>query len=113
MASGSALIFGVQLLDGSKASTGTMQMPDMPGDPAYQPAPPVLYLQNQGGGGGDDELAGSGTLWLWPLPPAGDLRLVAQWADMGMGESSIILDGTQLGEAAAGVQKYWPADTEG
>jgi hypothetical protein len=107
-ASGTTLRFGVQFPDGSKASTGAMQMPARFDDPSFQPTPPVLYLQNRGAGSGDDELGGSGTLWLWPLPTAGDLRLVAQWTDMGIGESSITLDGGQLREAAAAAQKYWP-----
>lgn len=112
--SGTALLFGVQFPDGSKASTGRMQMPARFDDPSFQPTPPVLYLQNRGAGGGDDDLAGSGTLWLWPLPPAGDVRLFAQWTDMGIGEGSIILNGAQLGEAAAAVQEYWPdEDTQG
>ncbi|WP_224027161.1 hypothetical protein [Arthrobacter sp. NicSoilC5] len=105
---GTELLFGVQFPDGSKASTGSITSPFMPEDPTYRPDPPVLYLQNRGGGGGGDELGGSGTIWMWPLPPAGDLRLVAQWTDMGISESSITLDGTQLREAAAGAQKYWP-----
>ena len=46
----------------------------------------------------------------WPFPPAGDLRLVAQWTDMGMAESSITLDGTRFRDAAAGAQKYWPEE---
>lgn len=78
----------------------------------YHPTTPVLCLQNRGGGGGDDELTASGSLWLWPLPSAGDgdLRLVAQWKDVGMGESSITLNGDQLRKAAAGVEKYWPEE---
>ncbi|VXC19300.1 conserved hypothetical protein [Arthrobacter sp. 9AX] len=107
-ASGTGLLFGVEFSDGSRASTAVMHMPVGPHDPAYQPTSPVLYLQNRGGGGGDDELSGSGFLWLWPLPSAGDLRLVAQWTDMGMSEGSIMLDGKRLRETAAGAEKYWP-----
>ncbi|WP_285247447.1 hypothetical protein [Pseudarthrobacter sp. efr-133-R2A-89] len=110
---GTELLFGVQFPDGSKASTGSITPPFMPEDSTYRPESPVLYLQNRGGGGGGDELAGSGTIWLWPLPPAGDLRLVAQWTGMGIPESSITLDGTQLREAAAGAQKYWPEGNAG
>ena len=58
------LLFGVQFPDGSKASTGSIPSPYKPDDPTYRPDPPVLYLQNRGGGGGDDELSGSGVLWL-------------------------------------------------
>lgn len=102
----SALMFGVQLPDGSKASSGH-QVPYGLMGPGGQPEPPTLALNNGGGSGGDDELAGTGTLWLWPLPPAGDLRLFAQWTDFGLEETSITLDGGRLRDAASGVQQYW------
>lgn len=103
-----ALLCGVELADGSKASSGAMLNWPSPAPDAPQPEPPVILFRGQGGNGGDDEMSASGTIWLWPLPPAGDLRMVAQWTDMGMPESSITLDGAQLREAAAGAQKYWP-----
>jgi hypothetical protein len=103
-----ALLCGVEFADGSKASTGAMLNRPHPAPDAPQPEPPVILFQGQGGSGGDDEMAASGTLWLWPLPPAGAMRLVTQWTDMGMPETSIDLDGTQLREAAAGAQQYWP-----
>lgn len=55
-------------------------------------------------------MSGKASLWLWPLPPAGDLRLVAQWAELGMPEASIAIDGGQLREAGARAQKYWPEE---
>ena len=103
------LMFGVQFPDGSKASTGALG-PQVFMDREQQPEPPILALNNSGGGGGEDELAGTGTLWLWPLPPAGDLRLVAQWTDFGLAETSIMLDGGKLRAAASGAQQYWPAE---
>lgn len=103
----SGLMFGVQFADGSKASTGARGPHGFMGSTG-EPEPPTLVLNNGGGSGAPDELAGSGTLWLWPLPPAGDLRLVAQWIDFGMEESSITLAGGQLRQAAAGVQRFWP-----
>ncbi|TNB75225.1 hypothetical protein FHJ30_04295 [Arthrobacter sp. BB-1] len=103
----SGLMFGVQFADGSKASTGARGPHGFMGSDD-EPEPPTLVLNNGGGGGGPDELAGSGTLWLWPLPPAGNLRLVAQWIDFGMEESSVTLDGGQLRQAAEGVQRFWP-----
>lgn len=103
------LMFGVQFPDGSKASTGALG-PQVFMDREQQPEPPILALNNGGGGGGEDELAGTGTLWLWPLPLAGDLRLVAQWTDFGLAETSIMLDGGRLRNAASGSQQYWPAE---
>ncbi|WP_258802362.1 hypothetical protein [Pseudarthrobacter sp. NS4] len=104
----SMLLFGVQLNDGTKASTGSSAMQEIPSDPTRRPEAPVLDFRGSGGNGGDEEMAGSGSLWLWPLPPAGDLRLLAQWKDFGMEESSIVLDGAHLREAAARMQPFWP-----
>lgn len=101
----SMLLFGVAFPDGSKSSASSQLHGFFEG--TEEPAPPVLLMRNGGGNGGDDEFSGSGTLWLWPLPPAGELRLVAQWKDFGMEECSILLDGTQLRDAAGGVQKFW------
>ena len=56
-----------------------------------------------------DELDPS-DLELWPLPPAGEFRLLAQWTALGMPESYVVVDGAQLREAAAGTQKYWPEE---
>ena len=101
------LMFGVQFPDGTKASTGS-QNPYGLVEPGTDPEPPVLALHGGGGGGGDEEFSGSGTLWLWPLPPAGDLRLVCQWTDLGLEERSLMLDGGTLRAAAGSVQPYWP-----
>ena len=103
------LMFGVEFPDGSKASTGS-QIPYGLMEPGTNPEPPVLVLNGGGGSGGDDEFSGTGTLWLWPLPPAGDLRLVAQWTDFGLAETSLMLDGGALRSAAAGVRQYWPEE---
>jgi len=45
------------------------------------------------------------TLFRWSVA-----AIEARRTDMGMPESSITLDGGQLREAAAGVQKYWPEE---
>ncbi|MGN7198525.1 hypothetical protein [Arthrobacter sp. SAFR-044] len=101
------LMFGVEFPDGAKASSGAMG-PHVFMERDHQPEPPVLVLNNGGGSGGDDEFSGTGTLWLWPLPPAGELRLVCQWTDFGLEETSLMLDGGALRRAAASVQQYWP-----
>ena len=103
------LMFGVEFPDGSKASTGN-QIPYGLMEQGTDPKPPVVTLNGGGGGGGDDEFSGTGTLWLWPLPPAGDLRLVAQWTDFGLQETSLMLDGGTLRSAATAVQQYWPEE---
>lgn len=103
------LMFGVQFPDGSKASTGTLG-PHGFVERGQEPEPPALVLNNGGGGGGEDEFQGTGTLWLWPLPPAGGLRLVSQWRDFGLEETSIMLDGGTLRDAATAAQQYWPEE---
>jgi hypothetical protein len=103
------LMFGIELPDGSKASSRSNSPYGFRGN-EKQPEPPTVVLNNGGGGGGEDELTGTGTIWIWPLPPAGDLRLVAQWLDVGLEETAIVLDGGQLRDAAAGVQQYFPGE---
>jgi hypothetical protein len=100
------LMFGVQFPDGAKASTGS-QGPHGLMETGQQPEPPTLVLNNSGGSGGDDEFTGTGQLWLWPLPPAGELHLWAQWLDLGFEETSIPLDGGPLRDAAAGAQAFF------
>jgi hypothetical protein len=79
-------------------------------DPSNQPEAPVLNFLAAGGNGGEDELSGSGTLWLWPLPPEGELQLFSQWKQLGFEESSIVLDGARLRAAAAGAREFWPEE---
>lgn len=100
------LLFGVQLPDGSRASAGA-RVGDAFMDPSKMPEAPFLTFQGVGGNGSDDEMAGSGTLWLWPLPPEGELQLVAQWKEFGIEESSLALDGGGLRAAALGAQPFW------
>jgi hypothetical protein len=108
------LLFGVELPDGTRAFSGGADARGVTfGVGMQEPEPPVLSLQGRGGNGADDEMSGSGSLWLWPLPPAGDLRLVSQWKDAGLDESSVILDGGQLRDAAAGAQAFWTEEAGG
>ncbi|MET1085636.1 MAG: hypothetical protein ABWY04_00715, partial [Arthrobacter sp.] len=99
----SGLMFGVEFSDGSKASSGPFGPHGFRGSDE-PPEPPTL------GGGGDDELTGTGALWMWPRPPTGDFRLVAQWLDVGLEETSIVLGGARLRAAASGVQPFWPEE---
>ncbi|WP_306632195.1 hypothetical protein [Arthrobacter sp. B1I2] len=102
-------MFGVEFPDGTKASTGAMG-PHVFMERDQPPQPPTLVLNNGGGSGGEEEFSGTGALWLWPLPPAGDLRLVSQWTDFGLEETSIVLDGGRLRDAVADVQRFWPEE---
>ena len=73
-----------------------------------EPEAPVLF--QAGGGGGS---AGGGRVkmnpayWLWPLPPAGSLRLFVEWPVVGIELSSVGLSCAPLLEAAARSQDLW------
>lgn len=100
---GGGLRFGVGYPDGQKATVDGMR-PWGPEETA--PDGPVLMPAGGGGGAGSDEEAScSAKFWVWPLPSDGDLRVVAQWPDRGMGECSVPIGG--LSAAAGKIQKYW------
>jgi hypothetical protein len=50
--------------------------------------------------------------WLWPLPPAGPLRWVAEWPEMGAPETSVEVDASVLSAAAAESEQLWEVDPE-
>lgn len=47
-------------------------------------------------------------VWLWPLPPAGDLHAVCAWPDEGIEETRTTLDATALRAAARDARPLWP-----
>jgi hypothetical protein len=95
------LRFGVQLADGSKATTlgphpfaaGRDQTPDGP-----------VLMQHGGGGGGLTYTMG---FWLWPLPPAGALGFVVEWPSEGIDETRIEIDSASIREAANEAETLW------
>jgi len=46
--------------------------------------------------------------WAWPLPPKGPLEFVAEWPDLGIGESRAELDAALILEAADRSIRLWP-----
>lgn len=46
--------------------------------------------------------------WLWPLPPAGPLRVVCQWLDQDIDLTVTELDTQPLLDAAARAHPLWP-----
>ena len=46
--------------------------------------------------------------WLWPLPPAGRLRVVCQWLDQGIEPIVQDLDAQVFLDAAARARPVWP-----
>jgi hypothetical protein len=69
-----------------------------------QPEGPILTPRGGGGGQGVWNV----DYWLWPLPPAGPLTIVAAWPGFGIDETRVELDATPIAEAAKGVVTLWP-----
>ncbi len=45
-------------------------------------------------------------LWLWPLPPVGELSLSATWATFGLTPAVLTIDAAPITEAAKRVQHF-------
>jgi hypothetical protein len=100
------LRLGVTLADGTRASADG----DFRGHPwSLQEPPQVPYLAIVGGGGGGDEdhWSSEARAWLWPLPPAGPLRLHYRFDGVGLEEGSVELDAAPIRAASAGVIDVW------
>jgi hypothetical protein len=70
----------------------------------WEPDHPVL----QGGGGGGGNRSVDRDYWLWPLPPAGRLRVVCQWPDQDIELTVQDLDAEPLLAAAHRASPLWP-----
>ncbi len=65
-----------------------------------------VLLHSRGGGGGETSI--DQKWWLSPLPPEGPLRVVVRCPELGIGETSVELDGTAIRRAAEQVVELWP-----
>jgi hypothetical protein len=95
---GSQLLVGVELADGRRASNvgGRHVRPDGDG----------IAFHQAGGGGG--QLSVDQSWWLSPVPPDGPVRFVCSCAPLGIEETTVDLDGTEMQRAAARVITLWP-----
>lgn len=91
--------FGVQLADGSKATTLQSPLPF----PDEQPDPPVLIPRGGGGGGRSWDWR----LWLWPLPLPGPLAFVVEWPAERIPETRVEIDAAPILEAAQRAEVLW------
>lgn len=104
------LRFGVQFLDGRKATTTGGPQPHQWRD--QEPDGPLL-TQHGGGGSGSDRFAtSSSSLWLWPLPPAEPFDFVVAWPALGVGLTRVELPGGGIVEAASRAGLLWPDTTD-
>ena len=101
------LRLGVQFADGSKATNvgGGARTPVGPEDP-----PPGPVMMPQGGGGGGRRW--DHDVWMWPLPPPGDLHFVCEWPDHGIPLTRRTVDAELVRAAAAQAEVLWPEEDD-
>jgi hypothetical protein len=90
--------FGIELPDGRR----------LVDDRWHEDAEATARLVQRGGGGGG--LTWRQDYWLWPLPPAGALRVACQWRDEGIEETVVEIDAAPLRAAAARAVELWADD---
>ncbi|MGY1735831.1 hypothetical protein [Geodermatophilus sp. SYSU D00684] len=89
------LLLGLELADGTRVdNTGEAEWG---GD--------VVFTQGSGSG---SEYSVDHSWWLSPLPPAGPLTVVVWCPELGLPETSTVIDGTAIRAAAEGVVELWP-----
>jgi hypothetical protein len=101
------LKWGFEFADGRRATSvdpPVGQGDDRPWtDREWRPDRPVL----SGRGGGGSRRSTDRDYWLWPLPPAGRLRIVVQWPRQGIDATTHELDAQPLLDAAARARPVW------
>ena len=97
------LKWGFELADGRRV-TNVGPFPPVFDEPAHKPDRPVLV---QGGGSGGDRSVDA-DYWLWPLPPAGPLRVACQWLAQGIEMSVQELQTQPFLDAARRARPIWP-----
>lgn len=63
-----------------------------------------------GGGGGGGSRSVNREYWLWPLPPAGRLRVVCQWHEHDIDLTVQDLDSQPFLDAAGRARPVWTSD---
>jgi hypothetical protein len=95
-----ALHIGVQFADCRKAANAG-RLPSPAGS-----VPAGLILKPHGFGGGPQDWNLS--YWVWPLPPAGPVSFVCEWAAYDIRETRADLDGQLILDAARHSIQLWP-----
>ena len=96
------LRYGVVLGDGQQ-----LILDQPPGMYGITPEKHSLSQTGGGGGGGEESYRFDDGMWLWPLPPAGPVEIVAQWPAFGIPESHVVLDSAPLIELAGQARPVW------
>lgn len=101
---GDPLLLGIELSDGRRC-TNVDRLDIDDSDPAERP------MLTPGGGSSTDRSADL-TLFLSPLPPPGDLRVVCAWPKRGLAETITVLSADDILEAAQRARVLWPWEPE-
>jgi hypothetical protein len=96
------LRFGVELADGQRIIAD-----EVGGIPEREPSGPTLRFLRSGGSGGLGHLVHHGLLWLWSLPPEGELQLVTEWRALGIPQTTFGIDTAPLLAAVERVRPLW------
>jgi hypothetical protein len=97
-----ALRIGVALADGRRASIDDQfHHPLAFGEPP--PGPVLMFRGSQSQGLNRMDVQ----LWLWPLPPPGELTLGVVWRSRGIPETLHVLDAAVIREAAGRAEHLW------
>lgn len=94
--------WGFEFADGQRV---TNVDPWWPGRAESSSSPHHPVLSGGGGGGGDRSIDRG--YWLWPLPPAGVLKVVCQWPHLGIELTTSQIDADQVVAAAKRAQPIW------
>lgn len=93
--------FGIEFSNGSRviASDGQWQAP-----------PDGWVLRSMQKGGGDRRHTQS--FWCEPLPPEGPMRVVVEWKQTEIAETSTEIDGSAIRTAGLSCSPLWPDDVD-
>jgi hypothetical protein len=96
------LLLGVEFSDGRRCSNVGLRLMEA------ADAEPTLWP----GGGGSGGRGGRISLFLSPLPPPGELRMICAWPSQGIEDSAVLLPTNQILEAAGRVTELWAWEPE-
>lgn len=96
---------GMVLADGTKVTDTSPFFGG--GDPTAEPDGYTLTRREQGGGGGPHAYSSADHLWLWPLPPDGEIEVVAQWPTFGIGETHVSIDVGAVSDLSTRARPFW------
>ncbi len=70
------------------------------------PSEPVLALHNVRSSSDRSRAHVTADLWLWPLPPPGELTLSATWESFALTSAELTIDASTITEAATRIQHF-------